>query len=111
MDDMSALLPLKERRSGCVRLLFLSGVLILCLFLSGCVPATVASAQNVSQKQSTNVLWDSWGVPHIFAPDNEALFYGFAYAQMHNNADLLLPPYVEARGRAAEYWGASYLAP
>lgn len=23
------------------------------------------------------ILWDTWGVPHIFAPDDASLFYGY----------------------------------
>jgi acyl-homoserine-lactone acylase len=57
----------------------------------------------------TAILWDTWGVPHIFAANNEGLFYAFGYAQMQNHADLLLSLYGQARGRAAEYWGPSYL--
>lgn len=55
------------------------------------------------------ILWDTWGVPHIFSPDNEDLLYGFGWAQAQNHGDLILQLYGEARGRAAEYWGADYL--
>jgi acyl-homoserine-lactone acylase len=51
------------------------------------------------------ILWDSWGVPHIFARDDESLFYAFGWAQMHSHGDLILRLYAEARGRAAEYFG------
>src|SRR5215217_2966497 len=55
------------------------------------------------------LLWDIWGVPHIFADDTVNLFYGFGWAQMHAHGDLLLRLYGQARGRAAEYWGERYL--
>src|SRR5215213_8107541 len=55
------------------------------------------------------LLWDTWGVPHIFADDTVNLFYGFGWAQMHAHGDLLLRLYGQARGRAAEYWGERYL--
>ena len=58
---------------------------------------------------SPEILWDTWGVPHIFSPDNEGLFYAFGWAQAHNHGDLILRLYGEARGRAAEYWGTDYL--
>jgi acyl-homoserine-lactone acylase len=51
------------------------------------------------------VLWDKYGVPHIFAEDREAMFYAEGWAQMHNQANLLLKLYGESRGRGAEYWG------
>jgi acyl-homoserine-lactone acylase len=54
-------------------------------------------------------LWDSWGVPHIYGNDDASLFYAFGWAQMESHADLLLRLYGQARGRAAEYWGASYI--
>lgn len=57
----------------------------------------------------TEILWDEWGVPHIVAPDNASLFYAFGWAQAHNHGDLILRLYGEARGRAAEYWGADHL--
>jgi acyl-homoserine-lactone acylase len=54
------------------------------------------------------VLWDRWGVPHIFAANlNEAL-YAFGWAQMQSHGDLLLRLYGQARGRGAEYWGPNY---
>jgi acyl-homoserine-lactone acylase len=60
-------------------------------------------------KAGTEILWDRWGVPHIFAPDNESLFYAFGWAQAQNHGDLILKLYGQARGRAAEYWGETYL--
>lgn len=54
------------------------------------------------------ILWDSFGVPHIYAEDEPGLFYGFGFAQANNHADIILRLYGEARARAAEYWGAAY---
>ena len=54
----------------------------------------------------TEILWDRYGVPHIFADSLEQMFYAHGWAQMQNQADLLLRLYGESRGRAAEYWGA-----
>lgn len=54
------------------------------------------------------ILWDSYGVPHIYARTEEGAFYGFGYAQARNHADILLHMYGEARARAAEYWGAAF---
>jgi acyl-homoserine-lactone acylase len=55
------------------------------------------------------ILWDTWGVPHIFAKSPEGAFRGFGRAQMESHGDLLLRLYGQARGRAAEYWGPGYL--
>jgi acyl-homoserine-lactone acylase len=54
---------------------------------------------------NVEILWDRYGVPHIYATDREAMFYAHGWAQMRNHADLLLRLYGESRGRAAEYWG------
>ena len=51
------------------------------------------------------ILWDTWGVPHIFARDANSLFHAFGWAQARSHGDLLLRLYGEARGRAAEYQG------
>ena len=80
----------------------------------------VSSAASISPRPITRlhtsvvprveILWDTWGVPHIWAKDNQALFWAFGWAQMHNHANALLRLFGKARGRAAEYWGEKYLA-
>ena len=55
------------------------------------------------------ILWDRYGVPHIFASDRESMFYANGWAQAQAQGNLLLMLYGESRGRAAEYWGASHL--
>ena len=57
----------------------------------------------------TKILWDKWGVPHIYAKNNEELFYAFGWSQMHNHGNTILKLYAKSRGRAAEYWGEKYL--
>jgi len=79
-------------------------------FLLGIV--TVASpSQALAQgpAKGTEILWDRYGVPHIFAPDHASLFYAYGYAQMEAHSELLLRLYAQARGRGAEYYGATYL--
>jgi acyl-homoserine-lactone acylase len=55
------------------------------------------------------IIWDSWGVPHIFARDAESLFFAFGWAQTKAHANLLLRLYGQARARGAEYWGEEFL--
>jgi acyl-homoserine-lactone acylase len=55
------------------------------------------------------ILWDEWGVPHIYASNNKALFYSFGWAQMKSHGNTILKLYGNSRGRAAEYWGADHL--
>jgi len=57
----------------------------------------------------TEILWDTYGIPHIYARDNEQLFYGFGWAQAQSHGNLILRLYGQGRGRAAEYWGEDYL--
>lgn len=55
------------------------------------------------------LLWDDYGIPHIFARDAPALFYALGWAQMRSHGDLLLRLYGQARGRGAEYWGERFV--
>ena len=57
----------------------------------------------------TEILWDTWGVPHIFASGNIGLFYALGWAQTKSHGNLVLRLYGQARGRGAEYWGERYL--
>ena len=51
------------------------------------------------------ILWDHYGVAHVYAKNMEGLFFGYGYASMQSHGDLILKLYGESRGRAAEYWG------
>ena len=81
-------------------------------FLMGCAAPTrdVGAGGPLVQPLpvSNEILWDSYGVPHIFAKDVAAAFYGFGWAQTQSHGDNLLRLYGEARGKGAEYWGPSY---
>ncbi len=63
----------------------------------------------VTGVDKTEILWDSWGVPHIYGKDARGLFQAFGWAQMQSHGDLILRLYGQARGRAAEYFGEKYL--
>lgn len=56
------------------------------------------------------ITWDRWAVPTITADDEIGVTYGQGYAQAQTNAALILQIYGVARCRAAEYWGADFLA-
>lgn len=57
----------------------------------------------------TEILWDTWGVPHIYAQHDAEVFRALGWGQMKAHRDLLLKLYGIARGRGAEYWGEPYL--
>src|ERR1700722_11982135 len=59
--------------------------------------------------KGTEILWDRYGIPHIFAPDHASLFYAYGYAQMEAHSELLVRLYTQARGRAAELYGEQYV--
>jgi acyl-homoserine-lactone acylase len=67
------------------------------------------AASNAAAAPKAEILWDRYGVPHIFAADRESMFYANGWAQAQAQGNLLLMLYGESRGRAAEYWGASHL--
>jgi acyl-homoserine-lactone acylase len=92
--------------------------LLFSLFLGACaeLPSVIpppnltpAPAQDVGAPAGTEILWDTWGVPHIYADEASGLFYGFGWAQAKSHGDLLLRLYGQARGRAAEYWGEDFV--
>jgi acyl-homoserine-lactone acylase len=63
----------------------------------------------VAGQQKTEILWDTYGVPHIYGKDVQSLFHAFGWAQMHSHGNVILRLYGQARGRAAEYWGEKYV--
>ena len=71
----------------------------------------IFSCQNPEEDtiEQTQIIWDEWGVPHIFAQNNEELFYSFGWAQMQSHCNTLLKLFGQARGRGAEYWGEKNL--
>lgn len=56
------------------------------------------------------ILWDRYGVPHVYAKSEADAFRGFGWAQAHSHGNVILRLYGLARGRGAEYWGAEHLA-
>jgi acyl-homoserine-lactone acylase len=56
-------------------------------------------------KSEAEILWDEFGIPHIYGPDLSTVARGYGYAQMENRAELILQNIALARGRAAEYFG------
>ena len=61
-----------------------------------------------AQVEKNEILWDNYGVPHIYGRTAKDMYYEFGWSQMHNHANLFLKLYGQARGRAAEYWGEPY---
>ncbi len=89
-----ALLRLRRIAAGGLGVLSLFGAAV-------GVPARSAAAE-----RGVEILWDTYGVGHVYAADLEGLFFGYGYLQMSSHGNLVLKLYGESRGRAAEYWGA-----
>lgn len=80
------------------------------LFLVGLLIALFIGQTNIqSASKNTEILWDDYGVPHIYGVDAKGAFQAFGWAQAQSHGDLILRLYGQARGRAAEYWGEDYL--
>lgn len=74
--------------------------------VSSLLPSLLAAAPPAYTPQhGTQILWDRYGVPHIFAKSVPDLFYCYGWAQARAHADLVLTVYGQSRGRAAEYFG------
>lgn len=61
------------------------------------------------EPERTEILWDTYGVPHIYASSIGDLFRAYGWAQMESHGNLLLRLYGQARARGAEYWGQRYM--
>ena len=78
-------------------------------FLGFLLVLTLNSQSFSFSPKSTEILWDNYGVPHIYGVDTQGAFKAFGWAQMQSHGNLILRLYGQARGRAAEYWGEDYL--
>jgi acyl-homoserine-lactone acylase len=81
------------------------------MFILLLAPTASANARAPQSERSpvAEILWDSWGVPHIYAKTDEGAFRAFGYAQMESHGNLLLRLFAEARGRGAEFYGRAYV--
>lgn len=73
-------------------------ILILALCSTSCKQESASITKN-------EILWDTYGVPHIYATSDNDLYYMSAWGQMKNHGNLILKLYGEARGTSAELWG------
>lgn len=95
-----------------MRPLRITSVLLL-LTLAACARAG-GGGENLPPRSpapaQSEILWDSWGVPHVYGRTAEDVGYGYGWAQAHLHGDAILRLYGLARGRGAEYWGPRYAA-
>jgi acyl-homoserine lactone acylase PvdQ len=87
-----------------------SGGILLMLLIWATVGCTEHRVTGADAAPAVEILWDRYGVPHIYGSDEALVFYGFGWAQAHSHADIVLRLYGQARARGAEYWGPEYEA-
>jgi acyl-homoserine-lactone acylase len=58
-------------------------------------------APSYHPQKGSEILWDKFGVPHIFAKSTTDMFYCFGYAETEAHGDLLLHVLGGSRGRGA----------
>jgi acyl-homoserine lactone acylase PvdQ len=84
--------------------------LALATVFAGLAGRGVPTVASQAAPLENEILWDTYGVPHIYGKDTPAVFYGYGYAQALSHADEILRLYGESRGKGAEYWGEKYEA-
>lgn len=88
-----------------------SASLILPIALGACAaPAAGPRPGPGPVVERSEILWDRWGVPHVYGRTAEDVGYGYGWAQAQAHGDAILHLYGLARGRGAEYWGERFAA-
>lgn len=98
----------RQRYPARLAFTFLATALVAAQALA-CSPGEDAVPAAGTPGRDAEILWDTWGIPHIRAEDPGSLFFAYGWAQARNHAELLLRNVGSARGRAAEYWGEEHL--
>jgi acyl-homoserine-lactone acylase len=75
------------------------------LLLSGSALAGGDGDDRKGRHSKAEILWDQFGIPHIYGPDRLSVVRGLGYAEMENHAETILMNVASARGRSAEYFG------
>jgi acyl-homoserine-lactone acylase len=78
---------------------------VLAVSLAALAVPVLHAAPDFHPAKGNEILWDTYGIPHLYAKSTPDLFFLYGYAQAEAHGDLLLRLYGESRGRAAEYFG------
>jgi acyl-homoserine-lactone acylase len=84
--------------------------ILVSLAACGLLAVAPASAQTLTSGEPApvrhgEIIWDNYGIPHIYGKTVEDALFGYGYAQMKSHAELILRKTAWARGRLAEYFG------
>lgn len=66
------------------------------LFVISLILVLLLGQTSILSKNNTEILWDNYGIPHIFGVDNQSTFQAFGWAQMHSHGNLILRLYGQA---------------
>jgi acyl-homoserine-lactone acylase len=69
-------------------------------------PYFIADAAQKSLAEQVTIRRDTFGIPHILAETEEAMAYGFGYAQAEDHCLQIAEGFVSARGETAKYFGS-----
>src|SRR5262249_18282959 len=87
------------------RLLLLSFVSLAAFAL----PPLLARDVKAQKVETVTIVRDHFGVPHIFADDEEGAAYGMGWAQAEDRLEEVLKQYRRAEGTMAEVFGPTFL--
>ncbi len=82
----------------------------LALVLTLVILNTTSPAWAQTPKDSVLIIRDKWGIPHIVAGNEQALFYGAGYAAAEDRLLQMVLARYSIQGRLAEVFGSTYLA-
>lgn len=71
--------------------------------------SAAAPERSVRIARSVTIYRDTWGVPHVYGPDDPSVVFGYLYAQAEDNFWQIEDSYIQALGRASEVYGERML--
>ena len=80
-------------------------LIIIALLLASCAPKDRIE----SLARSVQIRRDTYGIPHIKAKSEEALYFGMGFAQAEDKLELVAKNFIVSQGRGAEFFGKDYL--
>lgn len=86
----------------CFAFLFIIATSILVLTKANLAPVI---AQKKSLAEQVMIRRDTFGIPHILAETEEAMAFGFGYAQAEDHCLQIVDGFISARGESAKYFG------
>jgi len=78
--------------------------------IDGAVPEGGSKTQLNVDGETASILRDSFGIPHIFAPSNRAVYVAYGFADAEDRLWQLEMSRRAGRGTLAELLGSSYVA-